>query len=166
MPDPQEIVTEAIKGHVKAYHTRSKGYSEDFLLFWEQYPKRFIAASGRYVKIGKRLAWNEWREIEEEIHKFILSIISQMKVGTAVPDPWRWLRDGKYEDFEPPKPLPKPDPKAVAEQLEKEREYFRGNLGPCYREKTTEELEKILLRPTQRYKWLIKEIIAEREAKK
>lgn len=142
---------------------KKERYSEDFEIFWKKYPTRWIPESDTHVKIGKQLAWERWEKLSEESHRHILDIISQFKSGKAVPDPWRWLRDRKFEDYAISKPLPKPDPKIEAEQLEKERQYFRNQAGKQYREKTTDELKKML--PRHRFGWLIKEILAEREGK-
>lgn len=144
--------------------SKGKGkYTEDFETFWEKYPTRWVPESDKHVKIGKDLAWQQWRKIGEDAHRYILGIISQMKSGKAVPDPWRWLRDKKWKDYEPPKPI---DSKIEAKQAEKERQKKREELGRYYRKKTTEELKEDF----ESYgcfldRWLIKEVLAERKDK-
>lgn len=143
---------------------KKERYSEDFENFWNEYPTRWIPESDKHVKIGKHLAWEQWRKLGDDTCRHILSIISQMKSGKGVPDPWRWLRDKKFEDYIAESP--KSDAKAIAEQEEKRKQKARDEKGKYYREKTTKELKEML--PSYGCalnRWLIKEILAERQGK-
>lgn len=100
MPDPQEIVDKAIKGHVKAYHA-TKGryvYPEDFLAFWKKFKGRWNVEKGFYVKGGKRLACAEWKELSDEDKVQALAVAH--RVGDKfTQDACRWLREGKFDDY-------------------------------------------------------------------
>ncbi len=152
------------QSRVEESRVEKSKYSANFLIFWNKYPTRWIPKSDQHVKIGKDLAWQQWRKIGDDTHRYILGIIPQMKSGKGVPDPWRWLRDKKWKDYDPPE---QPDPKDQAEQKERQKQKIRDEKGKYYRSKTDEEL-KIDLESYGCFldRWLIKEILAEREGKK
>jgi len=86
---------------------------------------------------------------------------------------WRLAanRATKWECYRDKQPPPKPDPKAEAERLEKRKQQIRDEYSSYYRGQTTERLKEMI--DPNRYepkyvmhRWLIKEIIAEREGKK
>ncbi len=152
------------QSRVEESRVEENKYGANFLIFWKKYPTRWIPESDKHVKIGKDLAWQQWRKIDDETHQHILTIISQMKSGKAVPDPWRWLRDKKFNDYDPPEP---PNPKIEVERKEQQRQKERKEFGKHYRSKTTEELKKDLKSyGCYLHRWLIAEIITEKEGKK
>lgn len=90
--------------------SKSMEYTEDFIKFWKLFPGRFHEAgrpkvgSGyeHYWKIGKRKAMEEWRKLTEHQKKWAMYSVGFMRKGKYVPDAFRWLRDGKYEDIDLP----------------------------------------------------------------
>lgn len=85
-------------------------YTEDFLEFWKKYPGRYHE-TGRpkadggyehYWKINKRKAMGEWRKLTDYQKKWAMYSVKFMRPGKYVPDPFRWLRDGQYEDIDMP----------------------------------------------------------------
>lgn len=85
-------------------------YTEEFMLFWRKYPGRYHEA-GRpkadggyehYWKIGKRKAFQWWKKLTPYQKKWAMYAVQFMKRGKFVPDPFRWLRDGLYEDWDMP----------------------------------------------------------------
>lgn len=160
----EELISSPSKGSGKGKGNSKGKYTEDFETFWKKYPTRWIPESDKHVKVGKHLAWEQWEKISEETHRHILGIISQMKAGRAVPDPWRWLRDKKFLDFVTEQP--RPDKKAIAEQEERRKQKIRDGYGKYYREIDTEEL-KVCLKSygCTLERFLIKEILTERAKK-
>ena len=85
-------------------------YTEEFMLFWKAFPGRYHEA-GRpkagggyenYWKIGKRKAMEEWIRLSDYQKKWAMYSVKFMRKGKYVPDPHRWLKDGKYEDIDMP----------------------------------------------------------------
>ncbi len=82
-------------------------YSALFKDFWKDYPTRWIQESNKNVKVGKSDAWEQWQKLSPEQHIFILKILPVYKRqidSKIVPDAWRWLRNGRYNDYEIPAP--------------------------------------------------------------
>jgi hypothetical protein len=93
-------------------------YTEEFLEFWRLYPPRFHeswrprAGGGaeHYWKDNKRRAMEQWHKLTVHQKKWAMYSVKFMTKGKYVPDAFRWLRDGKYEDIDMPKEvLPVPD---------------------------------------------------------
>ena len=93
-------------------------YSPEFLEFWKKYPKRWIASSGKYVKIHKKKAWKVWKGLSAEDKACALKH-AHKKSSTSqyVPDAFRWLRDGVYEDWEDEPFVPTPMAQRGADAL-------------------------------------------------
>jgi hypothetical protein len=74
-------------------------YSEEFELFWKNYPK----------KVGKGSSWLEWKKEKPDID-VCLKTLSWQKIshdwtkenGKWIVDPERWIKKRRWED-EPPK---------------------------------------------------------------
>lgn len=85
-------------------------YTEEFELFWSKYPPRFHetwrprAGGGaeHYWKSGKRLAMAIWRKLSDSEKAHAMYSVKFMRKGKYVPDAFRWLRDGRYEDMDMP----------------------------------------------------------------
>ena len=78
-------------------------YTKEFLDFWGQYPKRLCWRTDRHVKIGKSKACEQLSKLNTETQQFIMQILPvfvKSISSTIIPDPWRWLRDKKYDDYE------------------------------------------------------------------
>ncbi len=89
-------------------------YTPEFMSFWRKYPGRYHEA-GRpkagggyehYWKIGKRKAAEEWDRLTDYDHKWAMYAVGFMRPGRFVPDAFRWLKDGKYEDIDIPEERP------------------------------------------------------------
>ena len=89
-------------------------YSDEFMAFWSRYPGRYHEA-GRpkadggyehYWKENKRKAFQWWRKLTPYQKKWAMYSVQFMKRGKFVPDAFRWLRDGKYEDIDMPEDRP------------------------------------------------------------
>lgn len=85
-------------------------YTPEFITFWKLFPGRYHE-SGRpkvgggyehYWKIGKRKAMEEWQKLNDYQKKWAMYSVKFMRKGKYIPDPHRWLRDGKYEDIDMP----------------------------------------------------------------
>ena len=96
-------------------NTRGKmDYTDEFMIFWRLFPGRYHEA-GRprvgggqehYWKIGKRKAMEQWAELTNYQKKWAMYSVKFMRKGKYVPDPHRWLKDGKYEDIDLPEEYP------------------------------------------------------------
>lgn len=89
-------------------------YTPEFMLFWRKYPGRYHEA-GRsradggyehYWKENKRKAMQWWKKLTAYQKKWAMYSVMFMKRGKYVPDAFRWLRDGKYEDIDMPEDRP------------------------------------------------------------
>ena len=89
-------------------------YTPEFMAFWHKYPGRYHD-SGRpkagggyehYWKIGKRKAMEQWVNLTDYQKKWAMFSVKFMKEGQYVPDAFRWLKDGKYEDIDMPEERP------------------------------------------------------------
>ena len=85
-------------------------YTPEFMRFWKLYPGRYHEA-GRpradagyehYWKENKRKAMQWWKKLTAYQKKWAMYSVKFMKKGPFVPDAFRWLRDGKYEDIDMP----------------------------------------------------------------
>jgi hypothetical protein len=85
-------------------------YTKEFKAFWQIYPPRYHEA-GRpkvgggyehYWKIGKRLAMKQWKALTAYQKRWAMYSVQFMRKGKYVPDAHRWLRDGKFEDWDMP----------------------------------------------------------------
>ena len=78
---------------------KRKEYTEDFEKFWAVFKGRWDADQGRYVKPGKYRAALEWQTLTTE--EKILALRAAPKVhGKYVPDPCRWLKYKRFDDYE------------------------------------------------------------------
>ena len=89
-------------------------YTPEFMAFWRVYPGRYHEA-GRpradggyehYWKENKRKAMQWWKKLTVYQKKWAMYSVKFMKRGPFVPDAFRWLRDGKYEDIDMPEERP------------------------------------------------------------
>jgi len=80
-----------------------KPYTDDFNLFWKLWPGRFRPEENRYVKVGKREAWDEWEKLDEEDQAEILTVAKSGRIksrGTQyLPDAVRWLKRKRWDDY-------------------------------------------------------------------
>ena len=89
-------------------------YTEEFMAFWSKFPGRYHEAwrpkagggTEHYWKIGKRKAMEEWAKLTDYQKRWAMYALKFMRKGKYVPDPHRWLRDGKYEDVDMPDERP------------------------------------------------------------
>ena len=75
-----------------------KEYSEDFFLFWKQYPKR----------VGKDEAWRAWQKRKPDMPEMdvVLKAIETQKRsdqwtkdgGQFIPNPATWINQGRWDD--------------------------------------------------------------------
>jgi len=139
----------------------NKQYSEQFLQFWHDYPTRWIKSSNRYVKIGKELAWLQWRKLTVAERVLASQAVKCEVTSQIIPDPWRWLRDKKFRDFEVVDE--KREVFKEAEKRKREREKIRKEDGAYYREKSIKDLEECRKSPVLSNHWfLIDEVLAEK----
>lgn len=80
----------------KRSRTNTVTYGDDFLRFWEHYPKR----------VGKDDAWRAWTrrrpDIETVLHALEAQHAFMLRDGGAfIPNPATWLNQGRWQD-EPP----------------------------------------------------------------
>ena len=139
----------------------NKQYSEQFLQFWHDYPTRWIKSSNRYVKIGKELAWLQWRKLTVAERVLASQAVKCEVTSQIIPDPWRWLRDKKFRDFE----VVDEKQKVLeeAEKQKKKKEEVRKEYGDYYREQSIEELERCRKARSLTPLWfLIDEVLAEK----
>lgn len=78
-------------------------YTDDFLEFWQKYPKRWHKDSDRYYKVGKWEAMLEWRKLDDEDRKIALIAVKSLRTGEFVKDAHRWLSKRRFDDIELPK---------------------------------------------------------------
>ncbi len=106
-------------------------YTAEFEAFWEQYPKRWVTSSGRWVKIGKFEAFQVWNRLSKADHQDIMAVIKRVRAGKFTLDAHRWLKKRRWEDFEdtPVRPPPvKQDPELAASD-NKQREIAKLTQG-------------------------------------
>ena len=112
LPTPEQLQSKSgltpLKVKESKVKERASKYSIYFLKFWDKYPSRWIAASSKWVKIGKHLASEQWNKLSQSEQQYIFQVVGKMRAGKSVPDAWRWLRDRKWEDYELPKPKHEP----------------------------------------------------------
>lgn len=92
-------------------------YDDNFLAFWSLYPERWIKDSDRRVKLGKAKAWEGWRFMRKADQQHAMAVLPLFKMtndARYIPDAWRWLRDKKYEDYEPGEPKKKQPEKTTS----------------------------------------------------
>lgn len=110
------------KGKGKGKGNGKGKYADEFLVFWNKYPERWIKSSDTKVKVGKDLAAEQWDKLSQSEQQYILRVVGRLRVGESVPDAWRWLRDRKWKDYELPKPKPVPLPKEQAKASVRSKE--------------------------------------------
>jgi hypothetical protein len=76
-------------------------FTEEFEQFWALYPTRYIKSSNSYVKIGKALAFQYWRQLPKESQLLALEAVKHLKSGEYIKDCFRWLRDKNWLDYSP-----------------------------------------------------------------
>lgn len=86
------------KQECKELKNEKKTYTDDFLSFWNEYPK----------KVGKDAAWKAWKARNGTIPKIsvILAAISTQRAspqwikngGQYVPNPATWINGGRWND--------------------------------------------------------------------
>lgn len=80
-------------------------YTAAFKEFWKLWPGRWRPEGGPVIKVGKYLAFIEWKRLDREEHEFIILKVlrsGRLKArGTQyLPDANRWLKRRGWEDFE------------------------------------------------------------------
>lgn len=103
-PTPEQLKSNSgvtppqVKIEVKV-KVKDKGkYSEPFLFFWKVFKGRWSEGKSGYVKVGKSLAWGQWKKLSLDDKRTAAAAASRVS-GKYTPDPWRWLRDRKFEDY-------------------------------------------------------------------
>jgi len=112
---------------------KNKTYTSDFLLFWEEYPKR----------TGKDAAWLSWQKrngSRPPIDKIISSIKEQKTTdqwikdgGQYIPNPATWINQGRWDDEVPVQlslssHIPNVKDIKTAEELWEEEQKRKGEL--------------------------------------
>jgi hypothetical protein len=91
-PNP-EAVTEAVTKRIKPLVT----YSDDFLAFWEAYPK----------KTAKGSAWQEWQKAKPPLTEVLKALewqcVSKKWIEGFILDPERYIKKRCWEDEPAPK---------------------------------------------------------------
>lgn len=77
-------------------------YTDDFLEFWVKYPSRWNRDSDTFYKVGKREAMDEWKKLNPEEKEQALLAVRHLRRGQYVLDAHRWLKKGRFDDYEPP----------------------------------------------------------------
>ena len=119
MPDPpagdaaelntRELNTEELKTALKAAKGQKRqksDYSEGFLAFWQQYRKIPCRASSQ----SKPKAWAEYKKLPRATQERLQDALARSLKDRArieraggfaanYPECFRWLRDGRFEDF-------------------------------------------------------------------
>jgi len=153
--------SERVPNITKLKLTKDKQYSEQFLQFWHDYPARWIKSSNRYVKIGKEVAWVAWQKLTVAERDLASQAVKCEKTSQFIPDPWRWLRDKKFRDFEAVDE--KQEVLKETEKRKREREKIRKEDGDYFREKSIKNLEECRKSPVLTNHWfLIDEVLAEK----
>ncbi|MGB0145000.1 MAG: hypothetical protein ACPGAP_09530, partial [Akkermansiaceae bacterium] len=100
-PDPYNRGRERGREEISPSRFKKAEYSEDFLKFWEVYPR----------KKGKKDAFRAWpRAIEETDLETILKAVEsqtrskQWQEPKYIPHPSTWLNQGRWEDVEDERP--------------------------------------------------------------
>ena len=105
MQDPKQIA-EAIAKHEAKYHTRPnkasgtkpKRYSDEFEAFWRKFTGRWSVDKDRYVKVGKFVAWQEWKKLTIAEQQKATAVADKVN-GKYTPDACRWLNRKMFDDF-------------------------------------------------------------------
>jgi hypothetical protein len=99
IPEAISHIPEAKGGLKVPYIGKSKReqvYDNDFLVFWETYPK----------KVGKPEAFKQWKiAVRPELADILQAVETQKKSrqwnddgGKFIPDPERWIKKGRWDD--------------------------------------------------------------------
>lgn len=99
-------VASAIARHELKYHTRPnkagrtkpKRYSEEFEAFWRKFTGRWSVDKDKYVKVGKFVAWQEWKKLNRA-EQFKATVVADKVSGKYTPDANRWLKKKMFDDF-------------------------------------------------------------------
>ena len=95
-PDPSSEI-KALQSSSSSSVFKDKTYTEDFLNFWDAYPK----------KIGKKAAFKSWQNAKDKPPMIIIiNAISNQKRsdqwlnsrGQYIPNPATWLNQGRWDD--------------------------------------------------------------------
>lgn len=105
--------------------SKDNQYSEEFETFWKQYPKRWVVSSGKWVKVGKWEAREEWDKLSREEQTKALAVVKKVPAGRATQDAHRWLKHRRFDDYELPKPKP---PEPEPEQLGGHRVIIKADI--------------------------------------
>jgi hypothetical protein len=126
------------------------GYSTEFMEFWRIIPCRWICSSDRYVKIGKDKAWIVWKRMSDKDKRWAMFSSHKERVSEFMPDPWRWLRDKKYKDWDyeasNPIPLKPPTMRQDAKSSPRPMETiprFKKDVEMTTRDKAQEQIKKL-----------------------
>jgi len=77
---------------------KRKSYTEDFEKFWRNFKGRWNPDTGYYVKVGKYLAFGEWRKLTKTEQQKAIAVAHKVG-GKYVPDACRWLKRRLFDDF-------------------------------------------------------------------
>lgn len=114
-------------------------YTQEFLDFWQLFPRRWIRSSDRYVKIGKELAWIQWEKLSAYNKAWAMFAVRKERVSEIIPDAWRWLRDKKYKDYD----LEMPQIKSTIAQVATSKERRAKDPELVVKDKIQEQIQKL-----------------------
>lgn len=155
------IIQEYKNGRIKK---KNKGkYNKEFEEFWEKFPGR----TDKKLKGSKHLAAAEWKKLNKVDKAAAVAVLPMVLLaGTEyLQDACRWLKQRRWDDFEPEK--------AQQQQLEadktKQKEKLRRveeEAGSYLRGKNDQALKDLLKdRSVEPIGWLIRKILEERKTK-
>ncbi len=78
--------------------TPKSRYDDDFQAFWKKFRGRWDTDKGAYTKVGKYLAWQEWKRLTGYEKKQAVAVAHRTG-GKFTPDACRWLKRKLFEDF-------------------------------------------------------------------
>jgi len=143
-------IEQAIENHIARYHKRPR------TVFTPPTVKEIDAyCIEKGIAVLPQYIWNHYES-------------KGWKIGKALMKSWRSaVSQARYWENAPCRKLPiKIDPEAEAAALEKRKQEIRDTEGQYFREQTTEKLQKWLADPKSVVRrWLIKEILAEKDKK-
>ena len=88
---------------VKAVSKNNNNYTDDFELFWHEYPR----------KVGKKEAFNAFKKAKQPVQILIAAVRAQSQSamwtkenGRFIPNPATWLNQGRWDDVLPQEKKP------------------------------------------------------------
>ncbi len=78
--------------------TSRKEYTSEFNSFWKKWKGRYNPDSDRDIKVGKYVAFSEWKRLTIEEQRRAWEAADKVS-GKYTPDANRWLKRKMYDDF-------------------------------------------------------------------